>query len=288
MKISSELSHASFPIELVRESDGVEVAKSHATGFLWRRGDNHFLVTNLHNLAGWDFVRGRALSPSGFLPNRVNMWLSFGSDTDAEGRFVIQRHWIGRPIQRDERPLWLIHPIHQSKVDVAVLPLGSIQPTRIWPDDDLAKLVNLRTQPINTISNWTDFDIDPGDDAFALGFPLGLDGGRGFPLWKRASVASEPDIDVDGLPKALIDTATRIGMSGSPVIATKRGVITPRGAPATLSGETIFGTASTFFGIYSGRVDDDPLGAQIGIVWKARVVDEIIDGSLTSRPPWEI
>ena len=54
---------------------------------------------------------------------------------------------------------------------------------------------------------------------FVLGYPKGISGGRGFPIWKRASIATEPDIQHDGLPKLLVDTATREGMSGAPVVA---------------------------------------------------------------------
>ena len=52
-------------------------------------------------------------------------------------------------------------------------------------------------------------------DVFVLGYPRGISGGRGFPI----SIATEPKIDLDGVPKLLIDTATREGMSGGPVIA---------------------------------------------------------------------
>jgi hypothetical protein len=39
-----------------------------------------------------------------------------------------------------------------------------------------------------------------------------------FPAWTRGSIASEPDLPVDGLPLMLIDARTRHGQSGSPVI----------------------------------------------------------------------
>jgi hypothetical protein len=39
-----------------------------------------------------------------------------------------------------------------------------------------------------------------------------------------------------------------------------------------------FGKGRKFLGIYSGRVGDDTFLAQLGIVWKSRVIDEIIEG----------
>jgi len=38
----------------------------------------------------------------------------------------------------------------------------------------------------------------------------------------------------------------------------------------------IIGRIRNFIGIYSGRIGDDELKAQLGIVWKARVISEII------------
>ena len=41
------------------------------------------------------------------------------------------------------------------------------------------------------------------------------------------------------------------------------------------------GPANNFIGVYSGRLHtQDPLDAQIGMVWSATFIDEIIDGGL--------
>jgi hypothetical protein len=45
---------------------------------------------------------------------------------------------------------------------------------------------------------------------------------------------------------------------------------------SVLTSDTIFGRIRNFVGIYSGRIGDDELKAQLGIVWKARVISEII------------
>jgi hypothetical protein len=46
----------------------------------------------------------------------------------------------------------------------------------------------------------------------------------------------------------------------------------------------VFGRVESFVGIYSGRTDDDRLGVQIGIVWKASVINEILRGVKGSNP----
>ena len=112
------------------------------------------------------------------------------------------------------------------------------------------------------------------DDVFLIGYPLGISVHQ-LPIWKRATVASEIQIDIDNLPKFYVDTASAKGMSGSPAIrrsmggTTEDGSMMSNGMPMT-----------KLLGVYSGRVS--PKGdasAQIGIVWKAKVIDEIINGN---------
>jgi len=113
---------------------------------------------------------------------------------------------------------------------------------------------------------------------------MGLDGGPGLPIWKRASIAMEPLYDLDGLPKLLVDTATRKGMSGGIVIVRRRGLIVL--SDAKDQSEHRIGTGDNFLGVYSGRVGDDELGVQLGIVWKGRVIDEIIKGGVAGKSPY--
>ena len=54
-----------------------------------------------------------------------------------------------------------------------------------------------------------------GMDVFILGYPFGS-GPPAFPVWKRGSIASEPDLVKTTNGYYLIDTASRPGMSGSP------------------------------------------------------------------------
>lgn len=121
-------------------------------------------------------------------------------------------------------------------------------------------------------------------DVFVLGFPLGWTGGAKYPIWKRASIASEPLFDLDDLPKMYIDTATRQGMSGSPVFAKCSGNFFLEGSDTSNPLQMMMGEAYRFLGVYSGRIGDggdnkDEFSAQLGIVWKERVIREIIESS---------
>jgi len=89
--------------------------------------------------------------------------------------------------------------IPRERVDIAVMEFKKIPDSRRAANNE--KLLNL-----------SKFKVRAGMDAFVLGYPLGISGGAKFPIWKRASIASEPDIDVDSLPKIVIDTATREGI----------------------------------------------------------------------------
>ncbi len=142
----------------------------------------------------------------------------------------------------------------------------------------MAELATTNAVPANAESLELDkLSLTPGMDVFVLGYPRGISGGGRFPLWKRGSIASEPDVNIDDLPKMYIDTATREGMSGAPVYAQEVGVWAPEGKK--LPDGAMFGRGHRFIGIYSGRVGDDPFLAQLGIVWKEEAIQEIIAGA---------
>jgi hypothetical protein len=64
----------------------------------------------------------------------------------------------------------------------------------------------------------------------------------------ESSIASEPDLDVDHLPKLLVDTATRKAMSGSEVFARHSGRLYQIGADTANIGQAIIGTSYEFVG----------------------------------------
>jgi len=115
-----------------------------------------------------------------------------------------------------------------------------------------------------------------GHDVFILGYPFGIAPG-GFPIWKRGSIASEPQLLDAHAPYILVDSAGRPGMSGSPVLRRTWGVAQME------NGGVQMGPAMTtrFVGIYSGRLQPaDPVDAQLGMIWPAQLVPEIITGQI--------
>ncbi|WP_404785258.1 trypsin-like peptidase domain-containing protein [Altericista sp. CCNU0014] len=259
-KIQSQLSYV--PIHLTSRYEEVDLGIG--TSFFYNYENKDYLITNWHNVTGrhpWDYS---LISKQAAIPD--NLIIHFPYHEIFEDRSIIQ--WIPRVLklyEDDERlnPVWWEHPHHSSAVDIIAIELKEPSPTAtITANSNLLNLEKLK--------------LLPGMDVFILGFPRGINGGGLFPIWKRGSIASEPDVNIDDLPKMYIDTATREGMSGSPVYAKESGFWVPEGIELLDLKHTFFGKGYRFLGIYSGRVGNDPFLAQLGIVWKEKAIQDII------------
>ncbi|KQW54022.1 MULTISPECIES: trypsin-like peptidase domain-containing protein [unclassified Variovorax] len=228
---------------------------STATAFFYRRNESMYLVSNWHVLSGRNAQTLEPLDKNCGIPDRVECYALKASD-------FIERVWHSFPLLDDGgNPRWLHHPSLQNQVDVAVLPVEIPASLRTCAMNDLAE---------------AEMTLRVSHDVFVLGYPLGIQDVVGLPIWKRASVASEPGTSA---PSFLVDTATRQGMSGSPVILRYRGFHKSDPTTPAVSAEDWFGEGDMFVGVYSGRLlGASELEAQLGIVWKSRVIDEIIDG----------
>lgn len=74
----------------------------------------------------------------------------------------------------------------------------------------------------------------------------------------------------------LVDTASRPGMSGAPVILRDWTNDYVDGAMRAFSDQP----ATNFLGVYSGRLHASTDEAQIGLVWHASFIEDIIAGGL--------
>jgi hypothetical protein len=113
-----------------------------------------------------------------------------------------------------------------------------------------------------------------GMDVFILGYPFGAQP-PAFPIWKRGSIASEPYLVHSTTGYYLVDTASRPGMSGSPVILRSWSNHILESNMWTTTSDKL--PIDRIIGVYSGR--KIPTDAQIGIVWHVDYIDEIIDGA---------
>lgn len=240
------------PVKLGLHANGNEIGC--ATGFFYAHNKRTFLVTNWHVVTGINPNTSTVLHSGGAVPDTLALCVS-GTKTTANGGQGVRWTWRNLSLlDSDNKPIWTEHPTYGRKVDIVAIPLSGLDETAIRPanaqDLDLEKL-----------------RLYPSMATFVLGFPRGMSGGGHFPIWKRATIATEPELDIDGLPRLYIDTATREGMSGAPVYAQEVGYWLPDGTTDPDQGS--FGKGMSFIGIYSGRIGaEDEFKAQLGIVWK--------------------
>jgi hypothetical protein len=235
-----------------------ETHLSDATGFIWQEGRQNYLITNWHVVTARSFQTRKPLNTHGGRPNKIHALFNTRIQ-----QFLKQPHIISIR-DEDDKALWLAHPSPGRRVDVVAIPLA-------YADED--PIFDLH--PINKYTSVVQHTVRIGIDVFILGYPFGPEP-PGYPVWKRGSMASEPDLAQIGAGHYLVDTASRPGMSGSPVIRRiwNQRVDGDRVMPAPTPLRT------EFVGVYSGRrYTNDPNDAQLGIVWPRSCIEDIIAGN---------
>ncbi|MBI4135123.1 trypsin-like peptidase domain-containing protein [Candidatus Uhrbacteria bacterium] len=224
------------------------------TGFPYEYENQLFLVTNWHVLTGRNPDTGQPLdSETGAIPDRVRILFH---DSKQLGWWRADDVLLN---DENGNPMWFQHPTLGQKIDVVAISLKCP--------------MGLKVFPLNSNKLAEDMQLSIGQDVFILGFPLGIRAGGVFPVWKRASIASEPALPLDDLPMILVDTATYEGMSGAPVLARSWGSYLDIHNTVRMGA----GIYTQFVGIYSGRKKGaDSEIAQIGIVWKKETINEIL------------
>lgn len=222
---------------------------STGTGFVCHAKSGPVIVTNWHNLSGRNPQTKQPLSSTGGIPDNVRITHNQANRLGA---------WIPKvePLLLNNSPRWVEHPTLGDKADVVALPLTDLVDVQLYPYDMLGG---------------PDIATLPADPVSVVGFPFGLHAGGSLAIWATGFMASEPDVDYQGLPLFLIDCRARPGQSGSAVIAHRNG-----GAVAMKDGSTAMfnGPVTRLLGIYSGRINDQ---SDLGLVWKAAAIQELLD-----------
>ncbi len=232
------------------------------SGFYYRSGPRLFLVSNWHVFCGRHPTTHQPIHSRGWVPDEQKIYLQV---LNSDGKIEAESY-TDTLQNSDAVAEWWEHPTLGSTIDIGVVEL-------------LGVLKEKQTHSME-LAGGEKLPIKVGQDAFVLGYPKGLMNQGLMPVWKRASIASEPELDVDDKPIMLIDTATREGMSGSPVIAVSRSSGFRRDETGTVHPVD----RARRLGVYSGRVGSENLSEmQLGICWKASLIDEIIDGEKAAR-----
>lgn len=135
------------------------------------------IVTNWHNVTGLNADTGK-IEDRKFHPTNVKF--SVLQSLSDEGKQA-KRVNITSPLYKDDEPLWIEHP-SRRQIDVVVIPI------------EIQSIDRLVTLAINEIQL---DEISPvvGMDCFIIGYPKGLRGLHDTPIWKRASIATEPSLN---------------------------------------------------------------------------------------------
>lgn len=230
-----------------------------ATGFQIHQG-HKYIVTNWHVVSGRNLISKQPLNKEGAIPNKLIVRYKKFLD-------VANFEWCEDEINLvddDGNKMWYEHPRYGNKVDVAVIPL------ELYP-----KYQNCK----ECFNQDTRYELDVTDNVFVLGFPLGYtvkSKDEPHAVWTSGVVASDPSLNLivnnEEVPAFLIDSKTRQGQSGSPVIYySGKGIdLHPAHGGFRMWGSSFMKEV----GIYSGRISGD---SDLGYVWKWSIIKEIVD-----------
>lgn len=233
-----------------------------ATTFIYEYKSKAYLVTNWHVVTGRDAFTNTILDKNyASIPNKLKLQFFYKHNEELD-----YKAYIVSLYDKNDEPLWYEHELDNKRIDIAIIPMVLGEEIVVYPVNTTEEPFNEETMP------------EVREDVFVLGYPFGFDGGGGLPIWKRASIASEPSVKINGLPIIYVDTASRPGMSGAPVVYKER-----RTAVLINEEKRYFSRYKTkFVGIYSGRTGAmDNYDVQLGIVWKAELIEMIIDQNET-------
>lgn len=278
-----------------------ETVLSVGTGVIYHTDNQYFIVTAWHNLSGLHSETLNNLSKKGGRPNNVVVSIAV-----SYSKLGVIRQSVTLPLTDEEKSLYYIHPKNWPRIDVGVIPFdpsaehtselylstGETKKVRMCLLTPMADGTKAEICPVqkyfvpdeNLINRWLE-TVEVTEELFIPGYPHNIHDYYSQPVWKRATIASSVRLGWNREPKFLVDSASKSGMSGSPVL-----YYSPSGTVKILGSSYMFGQdVAILAGIYVGRLgvegDTDP---QVGTVWKQSVIDEIIQAKCFERLPEEI
>jgi hypothetical protein len=242
----------SLYLEPLREENPL----SKATGFVVLSKAGPLLVTNRHVVTGTNVFTNENFG----IPDSLRV---FHHKSGAIGERVQKI----QPLYSADEPVWFEHPYLGDAADFVALPLTD------WDGVDLHCYdVFQEYFQENSSETFPPLAIGPTDSVSIIGFPFGKSSQGGFPIWVNGFLATELEETYMNKPVVLVDSRTREGQSGSPVVAYRPAGAPIRGADRSLSiGNGAYGL---LLGIYSGRINKD---SDIGIIWKLSALAELIE-----------
>lgn len=268
------------------------------TGFVYKKDEKFYIVTAWHNVTGRHPDTFTLSNKNCAVPDRVavNFCLLLNS-----GHSI--RMAIFLPLHDDERACFYIHPKNWPRVDVVAIPFDpyAAHPIAGYTGDgkeldgsvslfmNMSHGLTTSISPIQKyilpregiVNDWFE-GVDVTEELFIPGYPQNVHDRQTQPVWKRGTIASSVQMGWNQEKKFLIDSASKSGMSGAPVL-----YYNPRGRVSVHGRTRQFSRAASILaGVYVGRMGvNEKQDPQVGIVWHSDVIDEIIDGARYEEHP---
>jgi hypothetical protein len=221
-----------------------------ATGFVVQVHGVDLLVTNYHVLSGKHPDTGVMLPNTPALPDRLLIPVLRRGTTKVHWRPAVQLLLDG------DKPLWIEHPDKGRAFDVVALPIA------VPTDSDV---VRYPPEPGPSLA------LHMGSEVAVIGFPEGMMGAGLTAIWKSGTIASEPAMTIEERGYFWIDSNTRRGMSGAPVVARRFGTALMEDGGVGMH----TGVVDRTLGVYAGRAFDAP-DMTMGRVWAWSSVQELV------------
>ncbi|MFW7211141.1 S1 family peptidase [Enterobacter sp. BNK-32] len=278
-----------FSLNLCLSKNGIVIGSG--TGFFYEHEKDYFLITNYHVFTGREPKNPECLL-EGYpdSPDRISFDIPY---------FDGQEHGVAANIHIniDEDSVFIEHKDRNKGIDLVALKIDIRESQRcaITTQKDI-ELVD-------------DIAVDVTSNLFIVGYPWGQSVSPNLPIWKKGTIASEPQLISEGIQKIYIDTFTNPGMSGSPVFASedrdgyiynpkyeslyKKSLTGDKEAITKISGiEPDYIKQIRKFkyfrlmGIYSGRITFASKDPQIGIVWPLPLLDDLLRNGIKTHHPY--
>lgn len=266
-----------------RRPDGTQDNSAFSTGFFYKcKNNDTWLITNWHVLTGRrPDDTGTLIGRAGHSPHSIEV--SFYSNK--KNHFLAPR---SLDLYMNGKPIWYEYEVGKG-IDIAAIPIS-------FPSGSNQLCIQ------DYCDDFSGF-VEPGIDVTLIGFPFAHGEDIPFPLWKRATIASEPGYLQFGNPQILVDTPGVPGMSGSAVFVSNPGFLIEKSlaqqinsgeysagdiidklAPDSLMDTTV---SLSFVGIYAGSTGDSRFERlNLGRMYSSTFIDLLIQEKRPGHNPF--
>jgi len=241
-------------------SEATNKFMGYGTGFFAEYKGKQFLVSNYHIFSGLNPITMQPIHNSGAIPGRFEIdfyyyaYLEKGN-TNSPAKYKSSK--IDIELYVGGAPIWVEHPELRNHCDLAVIPVGDVFKRALAKDFTIFPIDLNRAEEYQA-------EVNVMDEVYIIGYPLNSETClTEFPIYKSGRIASEPSDYFNG-KRYYLDSKTKPGMSGSPVIQKEPGNFFKEGNKYKFTKGRI-----NFLGIYSGRAEirKNEYEAELGIVW---------------------